>query len=137
MGMLERSSTWSRALRLLVFALVLPLACSGALPVFARVVNGPAAHVCRCDVHHSTCDCPICHPERRGHDFGVDSIRGTCGDQDLAFGGATGLPLAIAEASRVTVLPAPLSPPAPAVSDGPVPDVTLVPPTPPPRSAAA
>src|SRR5580704_12802683 len=50
----------------LVLALVLPLALSSALPMFARALGGPAVHVCHCAVSggHSTCGCPICNPDR-------------------------------------------------------------------------
>lgn len=120
---------------LLVLMLVLPLAFSSALPIFARIAGGPLPHVCHCAMHggHSTCGCPICNPDREDLQLGVLSLRGKCGDDDVSFGAALGS--AVIAPAPGTVLPADLigeaaPAPAPALAQ-----VILSPPTPPPRSA--
>jgi len=136
--MLTRTqSMWTAVTRLVLMALVLPLALSSALPIFARALGGPPVHVCRCDIHHSTCACPICHPDRDDLRLSEKSIRGTCGDDDLSFGGAMALAPAIPEATAVAVLPAAVSQALPDVPTRPASNVTLDTPTPPPRPAAA
>ena len=77
--------------RALFFALVLlPLAFSSSLPAYARIVSGQAAHVCACETRggHTTCACPICHPDREDLRLTEESIRGRCGDDDVTFGAA-------------------------------------------------
>jgi hypothetical protein len=86
------ASSWSlRALglaklRALVMLLVLPIALSWSLPALARVVAGPPAHVCHCDMRHghATCACPKCFPDRERDDlaFSEESLRGQCGDDN-------------------------------------------------------
>jgi hypothetical protein len=120
---------------ILVLALVLPLALSSALPMFARAFSGPAVHVCHCDIRggHSTCACPVCNPDRDDLTLSEASLRGKCGDDDLAFGASLGS--AVAPPPGVVVVPpdltgeqAPGIPPRLAL-------VFLTPPTPPPRFA--
>jgi hypothetical protein len=123
----------THALRALVIALLLPLALSAGLPTLARALGGAAVHVCQCEARagHSACACPICHPDDEGLRISEESIRGKCGADDLAFGGALGV--AVLTASFV-VLPAPsaaheaeAAPPALASR------AAREPPTPPPR----
>jgi hypothetical protein len=120
---------------LLVLALVLPLAFSSALPIFARVLGGPVPHICQCATHggHSTCGCPICNPDRDDLRLNEVSLRGKCGDDDVAFGASLGS--AVAPPAGVTILPADVAvAPSPSVANHLTP-VFLTPPTPPPRSA--
>jgi hypothetical protein len=121
-------------MHVVVLALVLPLAFSSALPIFARALGGPAIHVCRCAAHGgpASCGCPICNPDRDDLAFSEESIRGKCGDDDLAFGATLGS--AVAPPPGFIVL----GPSLVAVS---TPSLTahlmavfLTPPTPPPRS---
>jgi hypothetical protein len=134
----RRETKWAAVLRLVVLALVVPLSLSDALPVFASVLGRPPVHVCRCDSHHATCACPICHPEHRDELlFRQESIRGTCGDEDVGFGGALALSPAIPAATAVTVLPAAVGKPLASIPTAPPSDVTLDIPKPPPRVALA
>jgi hypothetical protein len=135
------SAVWKRRWRswahVFVLALVLPLALSSALPMFARALGGPVVHVCKCEIRggHSTCGCPICNPDRDDLRLSEASIRGQCGDEDLAFGAALGS--AVAPPAGFVVLPPELAGalgPAPAPR---IPGVFLPPPTPPPRLATA
>jgi hypothetical protein len=116
-----------------LLVLALPLALSTAMPVFARVMGGPAVHVCRCAVRggHSTCACPVCHPDRLHLRLGKESIRGQCGDEDPVFGAEQmpALPLGVGP----DVLRALKSAPPLRSSTRLLPDVVLSPPTPPPR----
>jgi hypothetical protein len=121
--------------RLMIVALLVPLALSALMPAFARIVSGPAPHVCRCELRggHSTCACPICNPDRDEElALGAASIRGRCGDDDVAFGGALGLAVLGAEPSlpSADVAFLPLSVPRTRP-----PDVIIPPATPPPRRA--
>jgi hypothetical protein len=122
--------------RLMIVALVLPLALSVLFPAFAKMVAGPAPHVCRCEVRggHSTCACPICNPDRAEElTASEESIRGRCGDDDLTFGGALGVAvlspdfrLPCADVAFTVHVPDAVHPP----------DVVIPPSTPPPRSRA-
>jgi hypothetical protein len=125
-----------QALRALVFVLLLPLAFSAGLPTLARVLHGPATHVCCCEVRggHSTCACPVCHPDREDLALSEESLRGRCGDEDVAFGAALGFAV-IAPALHVPAAPlvGPLlsrAPPREKLCFAPEPN------TPPPRSLA-
>ncbi len=120
-----------------VLALVLPLALSSALPMFAHALGGPAIHVCKCEIRggHSTCGCPICNPDRDDLRVTEATIRGKCGDDDLSFGAALGS--AVAPPPGFVVLPPDITGAlAPALSPR-LPTVFLSPPTPPPRRALA
>jgi hypothetical protein len=129
-----RGRRWTGLVRLLVLALVLPIACSGAFPAFARLVVGSSAHECACEhrAGRTTCGCPICEhrADRRLHRA---VIRGTCGEEDLYFGASPG---------PVVAPPGGLSVLAPDAAIAALPDVPraapivfLTPPTPPPRRA--
>jgi hypothetical protein len=119
--------------RAILFALMLPLALSSTFPVFARVIAGPAVHVCHCEVRggHSACACPICHPERTDLRLSMESIRGQCGDEDPIFGAA--LAIALPPTPSVAILRAPVSAPPALVPALGAPEIDLPPPTPPPR----
>jgi hypothetical protein len=119
--------------RVVLFALLLPLGLSGTLPVFARALGGPRVHVCRCEAKggHSTCACPICHPDRKDYRLSEESIRGQCGDEDLVFGAA--LAISLPPSSAFTVQRAPVSPSARPSPESAAPELVLPPPTPPPR----
>src|SRR3982750_1842300 len=85
--------TIRQALRALVLLLLLPLAFSSAMPTLARVLHGPLTHVCHCEARGGEAPrpCPICHSDRSEFAFSEEAIRGRCGDDDTAFGGALGL----------------------------------------------
>ena len=103
--------------------------------MFARVFGGPTAHVCHCDIRsgHSTCACPICNPDRDDLRLSEASLRGECGDDDLAFGATLGF--AVAPPPGVVVVPPdPTGEEAPG-TPAPRALVFLTPPTPPPRFA--
>jgi hypothetical protein len=126
---------YRRMVHVFVLALVLPLCLSSALPIFARALGGPVVHVCHCAAHGgpASCGCPICNPDRDDLAFSEESIRGKCGDDDLAFGAALGS--AVAPPPGFVVLTPDL---VAATHPSPVPDlpsVLLAPPTPPPRFA--
>jgi len=65
-----------QGLRALVFALMLPLAFSAGLPALARVLHGPATHVCHCEARggHTSCACPVCHPDDSELAFSDEAI---------------------------------------------------------------
>jgi hypothetical protein len=135
-AMLRRMDAgWRRWGHVVVLALVLPLALSSALPMFARALGGPLPHVCHCEIRggHSTCGCPICNPDRDDLRLSDASIRGKCGDDDLAFGGALGS--AVLPAAGFTVLPPDVRRDPRPTGAPYLPVVFLVPPTPPPRFA--
>jgi hypothetical protein len=126
---------WRRWGHIFVLALVLPLALSSALPTFARVLGGPLTHVCHCEIRggHSTCGCPICNPDRDDLKLTDASIRGKCGDDDVAFGAALGS--AILPAPAITVLPPDMTRDARPTGGPDLAPVSVSPPTPPPRFA--
>jgi hypothetical protein len=119
--------------RVALFALlVFPLALSSAFPAFARWVAGPRIHVCHCEASHSTCACPICHGEDDDTcRLSEASIRGKCGDDDLAFGGALGM--AVLPAGVSGFAPAALVAAVPELVTPAVPSRDRAPPVPPPR----
>jgi hypothetical protein len=128
-------AVWRRWGHVIVLMLVLPVALSSALPTFARVLGGPAPHVCHCAIRdgHSTCGCPICNPDRDDLKLSEASIRGKCGDDDVVFGG--GLDVAIAPPPGITIVPPDVTAEAPPAVSPRLPLVFLTPPTPPPRFA--
>jgi hypothetical protein len=136
---LPARALWIALPRLLLLAALLPLSLSSSLPLLAKSLGSPPLHVCHCEIRggHSTCACPICHPERTDLTFTQESIRGSCGDDDLALGSSAGLGLAVPSLSSVAVLPSPVSLPPLSPSAGQIRVVTLDPPTPPPRLSAA
>jgi len=120
-------AVWTRWGHLFVLALVVPLALSSALPIFARVLGGPTLHVCHCAVSggHSTCGCPICNPDRddlKLNEVSLLSFGATLGSAVTAPAGVTIVPPDVTVATRPGV-PHRLTP------------VFLTPPTPPPRLA--
>lgn len=122
-------------LRVLVFALAVPLASSGALPVWALLAGIEAPHVCHCSIEKHDCVCAKCNPEHE-EDFLVtsESLTGRCGDDEIAFGAK----------AICAVLPAPsiLSPIASRTTIARstprlLYDLARPPPTPPPRSSSS
>lgn len=73
-----------------VACLSLLVAVGAALPSYARLVGGPAEHVCHCEARGAhaggsiDCACPICFPELRSFDdaFAPNLLKGSCGDDD-------------------------------------------------------
>ena len=126
-------AVWRRWGHVFVLALVLPLALSSALPALARILGGPMAHVCHCDVRggHSTCACPVCNPDRDDLRLSEASLRGKCGDDDPVAGASLGA--AVPLPPGVTIVPADLSGEAMPDVPGRRALVFLTPPTPPPR----
>jgi hypothetical protein len=121
-------------MHLLVLALVLPLALSSALPVFARVLNGLSIQQCPCHARggKSDCACPVCShhgSDRLGKGPGLSK----CGDEDRVFGASLG-PATLATPVTIILPPQEVReapPPGPAR----IASVFLTPPTPPPRFA--
>ncbi|HVJ89109.1 MAG TPA: hypothetical protein VM580_04840 [Labilithrix sp.] len=120
-------------LRALVFALTLPLASSGALPLWARLVGVEGPHVCRCSIEKHDCDCVRCNPDHEESTFTSESLTGRCGDDELAFGGK--VLLSVLPASSVL---APVSMGAAAFLPSVFrrADFARPPPTPPPRASS-
>lgn len=121
-------------LRAMVVALVVALASSGALPVWARLVGVEAPHVCHCSAERHDCVCARCHTDPDAAMYlSTESLEGRCGDDEMAFGGKT---LLAVLPSPTTVAPATASLlPAP-VSVRPLLLPRAEPPRPPPRIAA-
>jgi hypothetical protein len=83
------SQRWATTLlRALVFALALPLASSGALPFWVQIAGIEAPHVCHCSVDKHDCVCARCNPDHEEELLVTsESLKGRCGDDDVAFGG--------------------------------------------------
>ena len=83
----KRASWAALLLRALVFALLLPLASSGALPVWAQLAGVEAPHVCHCSIEKHDCVCAKCNPELEEELlFTSESLLGRCGDDEVLFG---------------------------------------------------
>jgi hypothetical protein len=68
--------------------LTLVVALGTTLPVYARAVSGPQAHVCHCNAAgpHAHCDCPICFPDREIDLVTIDQmLKGRCGDDEAGW----------------------------------------------------
>ena len=103
-------------LRALIFAVSLPLASSGALPVWARLVGVEGPHVCHCSIDKHDCVCAKCNPELEEELLLTsESLLGRCGDDAPV-------------AERVSLPPATIL----LVSD-----LARPPPTPPPRLSSS
>jgi hypothetical protein len=86
----RKSERWAIALiRALVVALALPLASSGALPFWAQLAGIEGPHVCHCSAEKHDCVCPKCNPDRDDLLVTSESLKGRCGDDEIAFGGKT------------------------------------------------
>jgi hypothetical protein len=121
-------------LRVLVYALVLPLASAGALPSWALLFGVEGPHVCHCSVEQHECFCPKCNPDQADQlALSSESIQGRCGDDDIAFGGKAFC--AVVPATGVLVASVTRAEMAPAAASR-VPDLNRAPPTPPPRSSS-
>ena len=131
-----KGHAWVVLGRGVILALFLPLALASSLPAFARALGGPTVHVCHCAMSggHSTCTCPICHPNRADFRLSEEAIRGTCGDPDLVFGGS--LAVALPTTPGFAILRPPARPAWSPNLDGRDPGVVRSPPTPPPRVAS-
>jgi hypothetical protein len=75
------------AARPFVVVIAVLVALGPAAPLFARLLGGPRAHVCHCEVTksgHAHCECPLCFPELRDRHEpdGNIAIKGVCGDDD-------------------------------------------------------
>lgn len=122
---------FAAVVRALALVLLLPMAASGSLPMWARVLT-PSVHVCHCGVHHE-CLCVRCDPSRLDLLVSEESIKGQCGDEDDVAGAARMHALVAPAAAEL--LPASLEgelAPEPAHLHDRVADP---PPTPPPRAA--
>jgi hypothetical protein len=77
-------------IRCTVAALAVVVALGAAMPAWARLVAGPRAHACSCEIRgahaghgQAACACPICFPELNDVDtFGAPSLTGRCGIDD-------------------------------------------------------
>jgi len=109
-----------RVRRSIVFAvslLALGVALGGAMPAWARLAFGPAAHACKCEVSggHAHCACPLCFPELRDDDLvtaSVEKVTGRCGTDDpgwrtLAFAAVPGSAFVVSPPLARIDLPAP------------------------------
>jgi hypothetical protein len=73
------------ALRALGLLLMVLVSVGGAMPAYARLVGGPHAHACNCEVvgGHAHCACPLCFPELNDVEtFGGPAMTGRCGVDD-------------------------------------------------------
>jgi hypothetical protein len=87
-------SRHARRARLLVTALsalvALLVSVGASMPAYARLLGGPAAHVCHCEPSagsgHAACACPICFSELNDVDaFGAPTVAGRCGTDDAGW----------------------------------------------------
>lgn len=75
------------ALRAIVFVLVSSIATLGALPFWAQLAGVEGPHVCHCSTEKHDCICVKCHPDRDDMVLSTESLKGRCGDDEIAFGG--------------------------------------------------
>lgn len=122
-------------LRLALTLLVALLVAFGAsAPAYAKLVFGPADHVCHCEARggHATCGCPICFPELADDDdgpaHGLPSVKGHCGDDEAGvrtLGQPAVMPASISVVGVVGLTahlpPAPRAGPAPVLAPDPRP----------------
>jgi len=72
----------------LITLLMLSLGSSGALPVWAQLVGVEGPHVCHCSLEKHDCVCPRCNTDPDAAMFlSAESLKGRCGDDEVAFGG--------------------------------------------------
>ena len=132
----RKRARWAAVLlRVLVFALAVPLASSGALPFWAQLAGVEGPHVCHCSIEKHDCVCPKCNPEHEEDMlFTSESLKGRCGDDEIAFGGkaicavlpASGVLAPIGSRTAIALPAARL-----------VSDLARPPPTPPPRTSSS
>ena len=77
-----------RLLAFLIGVLLVPLLLTSMGPGLARAIAGAAPHVCQCDARHTDCVCAICHPDHDREEPSRPTMKGVCGDQDVAYGAA-------------------------------------------------
>ncbi len=72
----------------LLVILASSLATAGMLPVWAQLAKVDGPHVCHCSTDHHGCVCARCgtDADANGH-RSIATIKGSCGDNELAFGG--------------------------------------------------
>lgn len=80
-----QGSVRRRLLAFVIGVLLVPLLLASAGPAFARAIAGAAPHVCQCDARHTDCVCSICHREENRDEPLRPTMKGVCGDQDVAF----------------------------------------------------
>lgn len=125
------TALWPRLLRALVLAIALPLASAGALPVWAQLVGVEGPHVCHCSTEQHDCVCPRCHTDPDAAMFlSTESLKGRCGDDEIAFGGKAFIAVLAPMTVLVPVVGEPLSLPI-AIAPASLPKSP--PPKPPPR----
>jgi len=131
----ERAHWAALLLRALVFALALPLATSGALPLWAQLAGIEAPHVCHCSIEKHDCVCAKCNPDHE-EDLLItsESLTGRCGDDEVAFGGKA-LCAVLPAASILSPIASRIAIPSPVLAS--VPDLARAPPTPPPRPSSS
>ncbi|MBN9162101.1 MAG: hypothetical protein J0I07_14155 [Myxococcales bacterium] len=122
-------------LRALIFAVSLPLASSGALPVWARLVGVEGPHVCHCSIDKHDCVCAKCNPELEEELLLTsESLLGRCGDDEHAFG-SKAICAVVPPSSVIAPVAERVSlPPATILL---VSDLARPPPTPPPRLSSS
>ena len=74
--------------RLFVALCSVVVALGTFLPLYAKLVAGPKAHVCHCESSasgHARCACPICFPELADEPISTETMTGRCGDDDTGW----------------------------------------------------
>lgn len=101
-------------------ALVAVLVSFGAaMPAYARLLGGPNAHACTCEVRlgHAHCACPLCFPELNDVDtFGAPSLSGRCGTDDPGWRTLSSPAVPTSEFVLVALLAGVALPPPPSLS---------------------
>jgi hypothetical protein len=126
---------WALALlRGLVVMLALPLATSGALPLWARLAGIEAPHVCHCSIERHDCVCARCNPENEDLLLTSESLEGRCGDDDVVYPGKA---VVVVTPAPIVLAPAPVaSGRADRLLSQPPAAPARAPPVPPPRSSS-
>lgn len=118
----------------MLVVLVCSVATGGMLPVWAELAGVEGPHVCHCSADHHGCVCAHCGTDQDGKALrAVSTVKGRCGDDEVAFGGRGFVAVLVPPLARV---PAACGEGIPAVRAA-LPRIRLRarPPTPPPRAA--